>query len=730
MSIAVQCPEPSQKPSNPDQRVAVGDMTHRSSGARRVLAALGVVLAMLLGSAVAITAPAGADAPSFSVVATVGVGSPSGVAMSPDGSRVYVSNVWGNSVSVIDTSTNEVVATVGVGSAPSGVAVSPDGSRVYVTNGDDTSVSVIDTSTNEVVATVDVGSAPSGVAVSPDGSRLYLLSIYVGVIVFDTSTNEVVATVGLDDYLHYIAVSPDGSRVYVGNYFDYSVSVIDTSTNEVVATVGVGSSPAGVAVSPDGSRVYVGVVANGSVRVIDTSTNEVVEEVGGGSPPTSVAVSPDGSLLYVAVGSDDSVIVFDTSTNEVVATVGVGSYPYGFAVSPDGSRLYVNNYFGDSVSVLSAPPSVTAPAAPTSLNVTPGDGSGSVSFTAGADGGASISNYEYQLDGGSWTALSPADTTSPVTISGLTNGTAYTVKLRAVNVAGSGASSVASASFTPRTVPGAPSITSVTPGDSTVSVAFTAGSTGGSLITDYEYQLNGSGSWFSLGTTSSPASIGVTNGVAYTVKLRAVNVAGNGAASSASGSFTPAAVPSAPTSLVATAGVGSASIAFTAGADGGASITKYQVKVGSGSWTDAVGTTSPITITGLTNNVVAAIRLRAVNAAGDGVASAAVQVWPRIAGSALSSLKAQSRTKIRASVAALNPVGGTVSHYWFTAYAKGTATVVSTCRATAAVRSCVFSGLLAGTEYDVSARGFFTLTGSAAVLQTLDSDRRTVRTKS
>ncbi|MSW46351.1 MAG: beta-propeller fold lactonase family protein, partial [Actinobacteria bacterium] len=254
MSIAVQRPEPSQRPSNPDQRVAVGDMTHRSSGSRRVLAALGVVLAMLLGSAVAITAPAGADAPSFSVVATVGVGSPTAVAVSPDGSRAYVSNGSGNSVSVIDTSTNEVVVELVVGLYPSSVAVSPDGSRVYVANYDSSSVSVIDTSTNEVVATVDVESVPRRVAVSPDGSRLYLANSSDGVIVFDTSTNEVVATVAiLDDYHQYIAVSPDGSRVYVGNYFDYSVSVIDTSTNEVVATVGVGSSPAGVAVSPDGS---------------------------------------------------------------------------------------------------------------------------------------------------------------------------------------------------------------------------------------------------------------------------------------------------------------------------------------------------------------------------------------------------------------------------------------------------------------------------------------------
>jgi len=191
----------------------------------------------------------------------------------------------------------------------------------------------------------------------------------------------------------------------------------------------------------------------------------------------------------------------------------------------------------------------------------------------------------------------------------------------------------------------------------------------------------------------------------------------------------PVTAPAAPTSLVATPSNGSVSVAFTAGSDGGAAITKYQYKVGPGVWTDVVGTTSPFTITGLTNYQISRIRLRAVNAAGNGVASDPVQVWPRVTGSALHSLKAQSASRVLASVAAFSPVGGTVSHYWFTAYAKGTNTAVATCRAHADVRSCVFSGLLANTEYDVSARGFFTLTGSADVLQTLDSASQTVRTK-
>ncbi len=93
--------------------------------------------------------------------------------------------------------------------------------------------------------------------------------------------------------------------------------------------------------------------------------------------------------------------------------------------------------------------SATTPAAPTSLSATAGNGNVAISFTAGADGGSAITNYEYSLDGGTtWIALNPTDAASPITISGLTNGTAYNIQLRAVNAIGSGAAS-ASVSVTP-----------------------------------------------------------------------------------------------------------------------------------------------------------------------------------------------------------------------------------------------------------------------------------------
>jgi YVTN family beta-propeller protein len=111
----------------------------------------------------------------------------SAVAVSPDGKFVYVAENYGNRVSVIDTFTNEVTDTITVGDSPSGVAFSPDGKYVYVTNNGDmkvvaaggeknypSTVSVIDTATNTVTATIPGFNVASGVAFSLDGNSVYV----------------------------------------------------------------------------------------------------------------------------------------------------------------------------------------------------------------------------------------------------------------------------------------------------------------------------------------------------------------------------------------------------------------------------------------------------------------------------------------------------------------------------------------------------------------------------
>src|SRR6266446_2031070 len=228
---------------------------------------------------------------------------PQTAAVRGDESMVYVTNFGGNSVSVINTGTNAVVATINLGASPTGVAVSPDGTRAYVTNFAGTTVSVIDTATNTVVgAPITVGTNPNAVAVSPDGTRAYVTNQNSGsVSVINTATNTVVTTLNGFNSPRSVAVSPDGTRAYVTNPGVNTVSVIDTATNTVVNLSGSGfNSPVGVVFSPDGTRAYVTNQIGGTVSVIDTATNTVLGTIPAGNAPNLLGICSNGNALLAS----------------------------------------------------------------------------------------------------------------------------------------------------------------------------------------------------------------------------------------------------------------------------------------------------------------------------------------------------------------------------------------------------------------------------------------------
>ena len=273
---------------------------------------------------------------SNTVVATVGVGdNPYGVALTPDGSHAYVDNYSDNTVSVIATSSNAVIATVAVGNSPNGIAITPDGTRAYVANSGDNTVSVIATSSNTVIGQpVSVGNSPYGVAITPDGTLAYVPNSGDNTVsVIATSSNTVVATVGVGITPSAVAITPDGTRAYVPNINDNTVTVIATSSNTVIGTpIEVGNNPYGIAITPDGAFAYVPNANDNTVSVIATSSNTVAATVGVGGFPYGVAITPDGTLAYVANVNDNTVSVIATSSNTVVATVGVGNEPVEVAI--------------------------------------------------------------------------------------------------------------------------------------------------------------------------------------------------------------------------------------------------------------------------------------------------------------------------------------------------------------------------------------------------------------
>src|SRR6185369_6841031 len=111
-------------------------------------------------------------------------------AITPDVTLAYVVNHLGNTVSVIDTATNTVIANVLVGLGSSDVTITPDGTRAYVNvnNGAHNDVFVIDTSTNTITADIPLCCASFNITATPDGTRVYVTRDG-GVSIIDTNTN-------------------------------------------------------------------------------------------------------------------------------------------------------------------------------------------------------------------------------------------------------------------------------------------------------------------------------------------------------------------------------------------------------------------------------------------------------------------------------------------------------------------------------------------------------------
>lgn len=256
----------------------------------------------------------------------------------------------------IDLATEVVGAQIPIGGGeggPSGIAITPDGTRAYVTNTSDDTVIPIDLATNTAGTAIPVlGAGPTGIAITPDGTRAYVTDQNSDeVSVIDLATNTEVGTpIAVGDFPQGIAITPNGARAYVVNQGDDNVTVIDLASGAVVGPpIAVGNFPRGIAITPDGARAYVANVNDGSVSVIDLASGAVSTISSVGNGPFDIAIAPNGALAYVVNAFDNSAAPLDIAGGTVGAAVPVGPFPVGVAIAPDGSRAYSTNEADGSV---------------------------------------------------------------------------------------------------------------------------------------------------------------------------------------------------------------------------------------------------------------------------------------------------------------------------------------------------------------------------------------------
>lgn len=352
------------------------------------------------------------------------------------------------------------------------------------------------------------------------------------------------------------------------------------------------------------------------------------------------AVYNSGTLKLYLNGS--GVLTSNITNTNVNAPIYIGSYPplneqyKGYIdevriTKGIGTSRYLTNFSRPIGPFPTTGTPISGPTSPTNPSTTIGNTSLSLSWSIPVDdNGDDISGYavEYTPENNSPIYIQTNSTGLSYTLTGLSNGTSYSLRVAALNIAGTGLYSTTFSGI-PATTPSVPSGLSYTSINSGLSLSWSEPFNGGRSIIDYIVRYSSGNTPTLLRTNSTLSSYSLTglrNGVSYVVDVAAINVLGTGSYSRTITGI-PATVPSAPTGLLLTSANSELNLSWFAPNNGGSSILDYVVQYSNDSgsnWTnysDSFSSSTSVTITGLALNLSYIARVAAVNIYGTGLYS-------------------------------------------------------------------------------------------------------------
>jgi PQQ-dependent catabolism-associated beta-propeller protein len=282
------------------------------------------------------------DGDSLEMVKEIEVGErPRGIVLSPDGKFLYICASEDDTVEIMDTETLEIVGQLPSGPDPEVIVISPDGAKIYAANEDDNLVTVIDVASRSVDAEIPVGVEPEGMGISPDGKTVVNTSETTNMAHFiDVATSEITDNVLVDQRPRVAMFTADGAEVWVSSEIGGTVSVIDNAgrkikqkiTFEIPGVPAESIQPVGVAITSDRSKAFVALGPANRVAVIDGQSYEVKDYLLVGQRVWQLAFSPDEEFLYTTNGVSNDISVIEVADEKVIKSVAVGSFPWGVAV--------------------------------------------------------------------------------------------------------------------------------------------------------------------------------------------------------------------------------------------------------------------------------------------------------------------------------------------------------------------------------------------------------------
>ncbi len=263
---------------------------------------------------------------------------------------IAVGEKHSDSVSFYDSDSGRLLHRVKVGHKPHELVLARDNRHLFVADYGLTrwtepdpgghTVTVIDTSTFQVAATIDLGEQrrPHGIELAPSG-KIYVVCGRPGaVLVLDAVERKVTRTIPLQGKdPHMIAILPDESRFYVANASSASVTVVSSGGQKEIA---IGGVPMGVALTRDGATLYATNRTGNAVAEIDTATDRVrtFHDISG-EPVRARLIDNDRILLITTIVAGD-LVVMNTRSRQVFHRVHIGNQLEGVATS--ARNIYVS----------------------------------------------------------------------------------------------------------------------------------------------------------------------------------------------------------------------------------------------------------------------------------------------------------------------------------------------------------------------------------------------------
>ncbi len=285
-----------------------------------------------------------------------------GLAATAEAHMLYVSNEKDNTVSIIDTETEEVVNTIEVGERPRGITFSKDYKFLYICASDSDAVQVMDVKTGKLVADLPSGEDPEQFVLHPDNRHLYIANEDDSVAtVVDTQTHTVVAQVDVGVEPEGMAVSHDGKWAIVTSETTNMAHWIDTSKHALVDNTLVDQRPREAEFTEDDDELWVSAEIGGTVSVIDVATRQIKKKItfkikgvtSDRIQPVGIELTKDGRYAFVALGPANHVAVIDRQNDDaVIDYLLVGRRVWHMALSPEGDRLYTTNGVSGDVTVI------------------------------------------------------------------------------------------------------------------------------------------------------------------------------------------------------------------------------------------------------------------------------------------------------------------------------------------------------------------------------------------